>query len=1017
MRRRGIVSGLAAALLATSLPTAAAFRLRKRAQLHEGELTLRIEIRKPTMDDREYVHTTFESGLRVLVVRDPAAKKTGFSVAVEAGSLEDPLAFQGLAHFCEHMLFLGSEKYPSTDAFSDTLALYGGQHNAYTSSEETVYYNEIGNEGLEKGLDIFAQFFISPSFDVSMVDKEIHAVDSEHKKNQPDTQRRLWHLLRSRANPLNPVHQFSTGDLETLKTEPESHGKSLVEALRTFHKDNYCASRMHLVIVSNYTIQEQLAMAHKHFDAVPTATAESCPPRPEYTQFPLYSKELGNIGRSFMVHSQGSPELWVTFPMPALKKEYKKLGEAYVWNVLSHYGPGSLKALLLKEDLSPHYSYYAENTVAGSVVFLIFSLTEKGLANTDTVLSYFFAYMSAVKSAGVNKELVHSIQSLRQVMFDYQEDKSSEYDAVSTLAGSLGSVAPEDVLTGGVLIDQPDEGLIKVVLDHLVPSNMNMALVTPKFDEAQGTSHEPYYDFNYSETAIDPTLISKLEGATGFGLAPPPVLSYVPTKLDLISESAGEDGPERLVQEPRAEGWWLGRGGVKLPKAIVNVKVGFPRSMLENIEDSVLAAMHARVVHSLLEQPADALQMCGLSFSVNSQNDGFGVTFSGFDEHMAQLMEMVLPRVKTPGPDSADAFEQARRQLLLDLSDTTKLQPYQHAMEAFEVVTIRGRFARAELLEAAKDTSKVNPEAYQKFLAQVFGQAHVKVLVTGNIDRARSKELTGTIATFLGIQAGAGSNSSGAILSEEVHLTVVKPEEPIEIRIPNPIPGDPNSATLVTYQFGVPTIADRLHLAMLGEIMDRPVFEALRTERQLGYVVFGYVAPHSSIVEVRVLVQGFREGPDVVESLVEDVVKNLTSRIEGLSVTELAARRHSLRTQLEKPPVTLGQVAGQYWGQLWNNEHCFKKKAMQLAVLDAVDKNPEAASAAPLLEAWKRAVQGEGGHRRKVVVKLFGAGGGSVAPAPAAVNSSSPAITLIDSKTVQARLKGAEYWPHEFLCE
>ena len=51
-----------------------------------------------------------------------------------------------------------------------------------------------------------------------------------------DSSWRLIHLLKSRGNPENPASQFSTGNLETLKLDPEKAGKSLPEALRRFHK-------------------------------------------------------------------------------------------------------------------------------------------------------------------------------------------------------------------------------------------------------------------------------------------------------------------------------------------------------------------------------------------------------------------------------------------------------------------------------------------------------------------------------------------------------------------------------------------------------------------------------------------------------------------------------------------------------------------------------------------------------------------------------------------------------------
>lgn len=990
------------------------------AAIHEGERTPRSSVRKPRTDDREYVHTTFTSGLRVLAVRDPEAKRVGFAVAVEAGSLEDPPEFQGMAHFCEHMLFLGSRKYPATDEFSKQLALFGGTHNAYTSSEETVYFNEIGSDGVERGLDIFAQFFISPSFAEQMVDKEIHAVDSEHKKNQPDTQRRLWHLMRSRGNASNPAHQFSTGDLQTLKLQPESQGLNLVEALRAFHRKNYCANRLHLVLVSNLSTSEQLELAHRHFDAIPVASPESCQPRPVYSEWPLYSKALGNLGRSFAAGTRGAPELWLMMPAPPLKQRYKELAEAYVWNVLGYYGPGSLKALLLEEDLSQSYSYYAENSVAGSVVFVKFALTEKGARTPETVLEYFFAYVNAVRQAGVNSKFLDGVRQLRQVEFDYQERRASEVEFASALAENLPSYSPEDVLTGGFLIDKPDEGLVRQLLEALVPSNMNLALVSPNFNESAAAHHEPYYDFRYDEAPLDAALLARLEEASGHGLAPPPDLAYVPRNLDLISESAGPDGPERLVEGGRVEGWWLGPGGVRLPKAVVYMKVGLPASATASVESVVLAAMHSRIVQLLLEQPSDALQTCGLTYSVSWKADGLAISFNGFDEHLSKLVGMVLPRIRAPGEEGTAVFERARRQLLLDLADVTKLQPYQHALEAFEVVTIRGRFSRAEMLGAARSPSLVNPGAYKQFLEQAFAAARLSVLIAGNVERARAAKLTEMAMQALQL------SGSPAERMEEGYLQVVDPAAPLEVRIPNPIPGDPNSATLVTYQFGVPSLADRVHLAMLGEVIDRPVFEALRTERQLGYVVFGYVAPHSSIVEVRVLVQGFREAPDAVEAIIEDTVRNLTERIAALRPEEVAARRRSLRTELTTPPATLSQLVGEYWDQIWQGTHCFQKKALQLARLEAEEAAATANASAPaagLLDAWRRTVAPDSGQAKKVSVKLFGAGAAGVPGAAGGAGgggsdgSTTGPITLVSSAAVGARLQDEQYWPHHFLCE
>jgi len=61
------------------------------------------------------------------------------SLSVNVGCFNDPLERQGLAHFLEHMIFMGSEKYPDEQAFEHHITLHGGESNAYTQCEFTNF--------------------------------------------------------------------------------------------------------------------------------------------------------------------------------------------------------------------------------------------------------------------------------------------------------------------------------------------------------------------------------------------------------------------------------------------------------------------------------------------------------------------------------------------------------------------------------------------------------------------------------------------------------------------------------------------------------------------------------------------------------------------------------------------------------------------------------------------------------------------------------------------------------------
>jgi insulysin len=76
-------------------------------------------IAKPITDDRIYHNFVLSNKLSVLLVSDPTSEKSGAAMDVHVGHFSDPDDVAGLAHFLEHMLFLGTKKYPEEGSYQD----------------------------------------------------------------------------------------------------------------------------------------------------------------------------------------------------------------------------------------------------------------------------------------------------------------------------------------------------------------------------------------------------------------------------------------------------------------------------------------------------------------------------------------------------------------------------------------------------------------------------------------------------------------------------------------------------------------------------------------------------------------------------------------------------------------------------------------------------------------------------------------------------------------------------------
>ena len=202
----------------------------------------------PDLSQRQTAKFRLSNGLEVLLVSDPSADQSAASIAVKAGSWDDPVAYPGMAHFCEHMLFMGTEKYPSENEFSALISNYGGTTNAFTAPNRTVYMFSSEQEGFLPILDRFAHFFIDPLFNPSGISREMHAVDQEFAKNIENDWWREYMIFKETGNPDHPNRMFSTGNSQTLAQIPQS-------SLKQWHKRNYGANRMHLVLYSSIPLE------------------------------------------------------------------------------------------------------------------------------------------------------------------------------------------------------------------------------------------------------------------------------------------------------------------------------------------------------------------------------------------------------------------------------------------------------------------------------------------------------------------------------------------------------------------------------------------------------------------------------------------------------------------------------------------------------------------------------------------------------------------------------------------
>ena len=206
----------------------------------------------PENEDRQFKYGILPNKLKYTIIYDKNSDTSNVVMSVRTGSLYEPVEFMGLAHFLEHMLFMGSKKYTDEDYFSAKLKELGGTSNAYTDNYQTVYYFNVLSNNLDKIIDIFSRFFIDPLFDINSVSREINAVNSEHLKNYNNDIWILRQVVLNLAEKDHIINRFSTGSHETLGSDI----KKVRDAMIKFYNSYYCSNNMCLTIQSNKPIKD-----------------------------------------------------------------------------------------------------------------------------------------------------------------------------------------------------------------------------------------------------------------------------------------------------------------------------------------------------------------------------------------------------------------------------------------------------------------------------------------------------------------------------------------------------------------------------------------------------------------------------------------------------------------------------------------------------------------------------------------------------------------------------------------
>lgn len=408
----------------------------------------------------EYLCDTLANGLRVISVPMPHHHSAEVMIYIGVGSRYENARKAGVSHFLEHMLFKGTEDYPTGLALERAFEAIGGSANAATDSETTCFHSRLHPDHFAEGIALFASMMQRPLFKDMEMERRVILEEAMGDLNESGRQINSDNIVASLLFPDHPLGLPTVGNRPAIE-------RLTLRQLQQHHANYYTPRNAVLTVAGPVDHQRVVAAAKEHFGR--WQGGESPPPK-GWTDFSGSSRPLR------WVRDAGSQvSLQLAFLLPGRDSDHAV--NLRVLRRLLGWGGMSRLMLRLREELGLTYAVDAALALyadAGTLAIDLAVASENLPKATKAILGI----ISELRTVEVSADELDHILNCYRCDLDYSRDQVDEMALRYTwgeLTGSHRTIA--DDLAGIDTVTA--KGLLQTAKKLFNPTNLRGAIVGP----------------------------------------------------------------------------------------------------------------------------------------------------------------------------------------------------------------------------------------------------------------------------------------------------------------------------------------------------------------------------------------------------------------------------------------------------------------------------------------------------------------------------------------------------------
>ena len=868
--------------------------------------------RQSKSDERDYRHLVLANGLKVLLISDKNVHKAAASLSVAVGSNADPKDHQGMAHLLEHMLFLGTRQYPEPDSFTAFINEYGGSNNAYTSFDETNYFFDIQPRYLDEALARFASFFYEALIDPQYLEREEKVVDAEFQARFSSDGRRIFAAVKQMVNPEHPYAKFSIGNLDSLSRGDQ---QQLRAALVDLYKRYYRAGSMALVVQGQESLDDLAQMVEKHFSSLVAGRAPTLT-----TDKPLFLKRnLANWLQ--VVPLTDTRRLMLVFPIDGVGKDYRNKPARFLAHFIGHEGQGSLLSNLKEQSLA--YGLQAGVSLINqrqSLFFIQIDLTTLGAEQREEVARQVFQYLKLLQGAPPPAWHYNEQSLISELQFRYSE-RLPAINYVSAISAGMHHYASKDYLIGPYLYEHYDRQKVTKYANALVASNCLFVFVAP---EVQTKYHTPWFKTPYNVTRINSkTLKLWQRGTVSSVFHLPEPNPYLPENIEIFT-GKNDMPPLQLLDTPSLRLWFKQDVEFNTPRSVFTFRINSSHASKDFRQQAYTHLMVALLNDELVEKsyPAD---LVGMQLEVIPTLRGLEASLSGFTSGQKVLLQHLITKLTDLTID-----EKRFQRILAGVQESWRNQsndmPYRRTIDGVYQVMFRNYWDDEAKLVALKDMTAADLARFKRlFLRDV----SIDALAYGSLRKPQAIELTNVLQQ--GLRRSLASRATTFLPLEVLSL-------PEGSAVHWHVKGKHLDSGYLHYSFTPTASLQNKAMALLTkQIISNDLFHDLRTEKQIGYVVFAHMLSAYKVPGVALVLQSPHYSPTQLRTFVYDFLNRSVTRYRDMPTEKFETHlQQGLVDTLKLPAQNYLEQAELYWEDIKHAHFNFDSRQRLIDIAESL---------------------------------------------------------------------------------